>query len=132
MGTASNGSYMRKVYAQRFDVLFNSKKSQVIIYKPYNVKPPDPCVTINDARVKCVDNVIRLGHLLTENVYEFNMSKCIDNFNHQYNIFLADFKYCSSHIRNVSFQRYCISFWELKYFLILIQIYKMCILHKIH
>ncbi len=37
-------------YAQKFDVLFNSKKSQVIIYKVYNVKPPDPCVTINDAR----------------------------------------------------------------------------------
>ncbi len=42
--------------------------------------PPDPCVTIN-ARVKCVDKVIHLGHLLTENVYEFNMSKCIDDFN---------------------------------------------------
>ncbi len=37
--------------------------------------------TINDARVKCVDKVIHLGHLLTENVYEFNMSKCIDDFN---------------------------------------------------
>ncbi len=63
-----------KRYTQKFDVLFNSKKSKVIIYKTYNVKPPDPCVTINDARVNCVDKVIHLGHLLTENVYEFNMS----------------------------------------------------------
>ncbi len=81
-------------YAQKFDVLFNSKKSQVIIYKAYNVKPPDPCVTFNDARVKCVDKVIHLGHLLTENVYEFNISKCIYDFNRQCNIFLADFKFC--------------------------------------
>ncbi len=60
-------------YAQKFDVLFNSKKSQAIIYKAYNGKPPDPCVTINDARVQCVDKVIHLGHLLTENVYEFKI-----------------------------------------------------------
>ncbi len=44
MGSASTGSYMWKVYAQKFDVLFNSKKSNVIIYKAYKVKPPDPCV----------------------------------------------------------------------------------------
>ncbi len=49
--------------------------------------PPDTCVTIN-ARVKGVDKVIHLGHLLTENVYEFNMSKCIDDFNCQCNILL--------------------------------------------
>ncbi len=59
------------------------KKSQVIIYKAYNVRPPDPCVVINGAPVKCFNNVIHLGHLLTENVYEFNVSKCIDNFNRQ-------------------------------------------------
>ncbi len=71
-----------KKYAQKFDGLFNSKKSQVIIYKAYNVKPTGPCVTINDARVNCVDKVIHLGHSLTENMYEFNMSKFIDDFNH--------------------------------------------------
>ncbi len=79
-------------YAQKFDVLFNSKKSQIIIYKGYNVKPPEPCFTINNARVKCVDKVIHHGQLLTENMYEFDMSKCIDDFNHQCNIFLVDFK----------------------------------------
>ncbi len=39
------------------------------------------------------------------------MSKCIDDFNSQCNIFLADFKYCSSHIRNVVFQRHCARFY---------------------
>ncbi len=43
-------------------------------------------------------------------MYEFNISKCIDDSNHQYNIVLADFKYCSSHIRNILFQRYYTSF----------------------
>ncbi len=69
------------MYAQKFNVLFNSKKSQLIIYKAYNVNPLDLCVTINDVRVQCVDKVIHLGHLLSENVYQFNMSKCSDHFN---------------------------------------------------
>ncbi len=57
-------------YAKRYDITFNAKKSQVIIYKAYTVKPPDPCIVINGATVKCFNNVIHLGHLLTENVYE--------------------------------------------------------------
>ncbi len=68
-------------YAKRYDTTFNAKKSEVIIYKAYNVNPPDPCVVINGAPVKGFNNVIHLGHLLTENVYEFNVSKCIDDFN---------------------------------------------------
>ncbi len=59
----------------RYDITFNAKKGQAIIYKAYNVKPPDPCVIINGASVKCFNNVIYLGHLLTQNVYEFNVSK---------------------------------------------------------
>ncbi len=96
-------------YAHKFDVLFNLKKSQIMIYKAYQVTS-DPCVTINGIRVKCVDTIIHLGHLLTENVYEFNMSKYIDNFNRPCNILVADFKYRSSQIRNVLFQRYGKSF----------------------
>lgn len=99
-------------YAQKFDILFNAKKSQVIIYKAYHqTRPPDPCVKINGAIIKCFEKVVHLGHLLTENVYDFNMSKCIDDFNRQCNMFFADFKNCNSQIRNYLFQRYCSSFY---------------------
>ncbi len=98
-------------YAKRYHITFNANKSQVIIYKAYNVKPPDPCIVINRAPVKCFNNVIHLGHLLTENVYEFNVSKCIGDFNRQCNMFFADFKHCSCCIRNILFQRYCTNFY---------------------
>ncbi len=93
-------------YAQKFDVLFNVQKSHVIVYKAFKVKPPDSCIVINGVRIKCNDNVIHLGHLLTENMYEFNMFKCIDDFNCQCNMFLADVKLFSLHIRNILLQRY--------------------------
>ncbi len=37
--------------------------------------------------------------------------KCINGFNHQCNMFFADFKHCSCHIRNILFQRYCTNFY---------------------
>ena len=104
-------AHICELCAQNFDITFNAKKSQIIIYKAYNIRPPNPCITINGCRVKCFDQVVHLGHLLTENVYEFNMSKCIGDFNKQCNMFFADFKNCSSNIRNVFFQRYCICFY---------------------
>ncbi len=104
-------AHISERYEQKFYVLFNSK-SQVIIYRAYNIKPPDLCVTTDGTRVKRVDKVIHLGHLLTENVYQFSMSKYIDEFICQCTMFRADFKYCSSHIINVSFHwRYCTSFY---------------------
>ena len=54
---------------------------------------------------------MHLGHVLTENVYEFNISKCIEDFNRQCNMFLADFKHVNSQVRNNLFQKYCTSFY---------------------
>ncbi len=104
------------ILAKRYDITFNVKKSQVIIYKAYNVKPHDPCV------------VIHLGHLLTENVYEFNVSKCIDDFNRQYNMFFADFKHCSCHIRIFYFNDIALISMALNYCLSLMSKYKNYIL----
>ena len=56
---------------------FNAKKIHVIIFKTGNTNPPDPC---------------------TEIVYEFNISKCIEDFNRQCNMFLVDFKHVNCRI----------------------------------
>ena len=56
----------------------------------------DPCVIINDTKVDVVDNIIYLGHRMTDNVYEDDVPKCVEDFNRQCNMFMADFKYTSS------------------------------------
>ncbi len=91
--------------------MFNVKKSQVIIYSCSAKKPPNPNITINGENVDVVKSVILLCHLMTNEIYDFNLSKCIGDFNRQCNMFLADFKYVNSHIRNVLFQKYCTSFY---------------------
>jgi hypothetical protein len=98
-------------YADKYDILFNGKKSLIIIYRTARTRPPDPIIIINGAQIKCVKSVIHLGHLLSDNIYNFDISKCINDFNCQSNMFMADFKYTSSEIRNVLFHKHCTSFY---------------------
>ncbi len=74
-------------------------------------KPPNPNIIVNHKNVYVVQSVIHLRHLMTNNTYDFNLFKYIGDFNRQCNMFLADFKYLYSHIRNVLFQRYYTSFY---------------------
>ncbi len=80
---------MWKLY--RHLMLYSIQRQVVIIYKTYTINPSDPCaLQINGIRVKCVDTIIHLDHLLAENVHELNMSKCIDILNRKCNMFLVD------------------------------------------
>ncbi len=72
-------------FANKFDVLFNSKKSLLIIYKCTRSQSPNPGIVINNVRVPRVDEVILLGHSMCEDIYKCNASKCVGDFNRQSN-----------------------------------------------
>lgn len=98
-------------YAKKYDVMFNAKKSQLIVYSCSAKQMVDPIILVNGKKVDVCHNVVHLGHLMSNNIYKFNVSKCIGDFNRQCNMFLADFKNANSYIRNVLFQKYCTSFY---------------------
>ena len=100
-------------YTHRHSVKFNAQKSKLIVFKPNSVQTPDPYVVINGVKVDVADNFIylNLGHKMTDNIYDAVVSKCVEDFNRQFNMFMADFKYAGSHLRNILFQRYCTSFY---------------------
>ncbi len=87
------------------------KKSLLIIYKCTKSQPSDPCIVINNVRVPRVDEVILLGHYMCEDIYTFNASKCVSDFNRQINMFFANFKHANSYIRNVLFHKHCTAFY---------------------
>ncbi len=64
-------------YAWRYDVMFYAKKSQVIIYSCSAQKSCNPNITVTGKNVDVVHSVIHLGHLMTNNIYDFNLSNCI-------------------------------------------------------
>ena len=98
-------------YARRFNILFNGKKSELIIYKCRKKVPPDPVIFVNNIRVPRKSKVTYLGHDLYEDIFSFNVDKCVSDFNRQCNIFFADFKNANSVIRNELFNKYCTSFY---------------------
>ncbi len=93
------------------DVMFNSKKSLLIIYKCTWRKPPGPNIYINNVKIPHVNEVIHLGHNLSEDIFKFYASKCVADFNHKCNMYFANFKYANSNIRNVLFHKYCTAFY---------------------
>ena len=86
----------------------------MIIFKCCKYFPPDPGITINNAPVPRVNKIIHLGHYLNEDIYRFDASKCIGDFNKQCNMFFADFKDANSNIRNVLFHKYCPAFYGIQ------------------
>ncbi len=98
-------------YAAKYDVMFNANKRLLIIYKCTRSKPPDPNIYINNVKVALVNEVIHLAHNLSEDIFKFNASKCVADFNRQCNMYFANFKYANSYIRNVLFHKCCTAFY---------------------
>ncbi len=83
-------------YATKYDIIFNGKKSQLIIYKCKQAQPPDPGIFINNVKVPRVSEVIHLGQCLNEDIYKFSANKCVEDFNRHCNMFFANFEYDNS------------------------------------
>ncbi len=56
-------------YADKFDVLFNGKKSLLIIYKCTRSQHPNPDIIINNVRVPRVDEVFLLEHYMCRKIF---------------------------------------------------------------
>ena len=98
-------------YALEYDIKFNGSKSQMIVFRCNSQRIVEPYIEINGSKLEVFKSVIHLGHVLHENIYNSDVSKCVSDFNRQSNIFLANFKHASSHFRNYLFHKFCSSFY---------------------
>ena len=98
-------------YAAEYDIKFNANKSQLIIFKGKKGDTPVPVVELNGDVIDVVNNVIHLGHIIHDNIYKYDVSKCVSDFNRQCNMFLSDFRYAKSHFKNFLFHKYCSAFY---------------------
>ena len=70
-----------------------------------------PEIKINGELINVVNSTKHLGHILNDNIFNCDSSKCIRDFNIQCNSFLADFKNSTSFMRNYLFFKSCSSFY---------------------
>ena len=94
-----------------YDIKFNGSKSQLIVFRCNSQRIVEPHIEINGSKLEVFKSVIHLGHILHENIYHSDVSKCVSDFNRQSNAFLANFKHATSHFRNHLFHKYCSSFY---------------------
>ena len=97
-------------FARKYDVLFNDK-SELIIYKSMDNVVAIPEIKINGELINVVNSTKHLGHILNDNIFNCDSSKCIRDFNIQCNSFLADFKNSTYFMRNYFFFKCCSSFY---------------------
>ena len=71
----------------------------------------NPDIKLNGKNIEAVNSIVHLGHILHDNIFKNDSSKCISDFNIQCNSFLADFKNSGSYMRNYLFFKYCTSFY---------------------
>ncbi len=83
------------------------EKSLLMIYKCTKNCPPDPTIIINDMQVPKVHEVIHLVHKLSDDIYKFSSTKCVEDLKK----ILANFKHANSNIGNALFRNYCTSFY---------------------
>ena len=96
-------------YALEHDILFNGKKSQLLIFGEMQTQHVD--IRVNGELVPLSENALHLGNYIsTKNVFE-----CIDygisKFNSSFNYFMATFGKCQSLVKNRLFTQYCMSFY---------------------
>ena len=66
-------------YDARFDVIFNDK-SQLIIFKSPLEDVPTPDVFINGTKLSAVNKINHLGHVIHDNIFINDASKCERDF----------------------------------------------------
>merc|ERR1712106_852984 len=74
-------------YAARFDVMF-SDKSQLIIFKSSKEDVPTPDIFINGTKLIAVSFINHLGHIIHDNIFINDASKCERDFYIQFILFL--------------------------------------------
>uniref|UniRef100_A0A0P4VXS2 Reverse transcriptase domain-containing protein n=1 Tax=Scylla olivacea TaxID=85551 RepID=A0A0P4VXS2_SCYOL len=98
-------------YASRYDIVYNEKKSKLIVFHGNKRSNIIPNVEINGKTIDIMEEIVHLGNVLGRNIFKCDTSKCVTDFYRQCNSFLSRFKGGLSHVRNTLFFKYCSSFY---------------------
>ena len=57
-----------------------------------------------------MNSIVHFGHI-NDNIFKYDVSKCVSDFNRQCNMFLSNLKNAKSHFKNFLFHKYCSSYY---------------------
>ena len=96
-------------YALNHDILFNGKKSQLLVFGDSSSHQIN--VTVNGEPVPVFKNAVHLGNVISTN----SIFECLDygvtKFNSSFNYFMSTFGKCQKFVKNKLFTQYCMSLY---------------------
>ena len=97
-----------QLYANEFDVIFNSAKS---IHVMYNVRHDIIPLTLNGSNLQCKEKAVHLGSFIGKDNHTANIDKAVSELIYQTNILMSKYSFCSTAIRCKLFKNFCSSYY---------------------
>ena len=97
-----------ETYACDFDIKFNGKKSQLMVFGKCK---GEINVRVNGEKLEVVNTMKYLGNVISNSVCDPMISNVKNDFTCKVNAFLGNFSEISSHVKNSLFQQYCLSLY---------------------
>jgi hypothetical protein len=94
-------------YAASFNIIFNGNKRFLMIFGDSHYFEVYVC----GDRVKVVNKMKHLGHVITDDVNDTLIQPIVNDFNVKFNTFLAYFNKVRCDVKNTLFKQYCTSFY---------------------
>ena len=118
--------------AREYDVLFNSSKSQVLLFSTPLTRKLNPVVKLNNEIIQYVPKAIHLGSYIGEGSCHANVTKAVNDLYVRANSLSSHFKFASYQVKLNLFNSYCSSFygsslWNLNCIESLCVAYRKCI-----
>jgi len=98
--------------ANDFDVLFNSSKSNVILFKPRSCPMMQrPVITFQGEVINYTERAVHLGSILGKNASQENVKKAITDLYMRTNYLCSSFAFCDFNVSRYLFNSHCSSFY---------------------
>ena len=98
-------------YAAEYDIIFNSKKSQLLHFRGRHCCTINKGIEINGQHVNISSSAIYLGHTISSVDRSEIVKSAINNFWRHFNMFMSNFSSLSASMRNALFNQFCCSFY---------------------
>ena len=97
--------------AAEYDIIFNSKKSQLLHFRGRRCCTINKGIEINGQHVNISSSAVHLGHTISSVDRSKILKSAINNFWRHFTMFMSNFSSLSASMRNALFNQFCCSFY---------------------
>lgn len=101
-----------ETFAEEYSVLFNSTKSNLIIFNNQRRSrhlPPD--LYLHGSPIPCVERAVHLGDFVGKEANKFNIKKACQDLNGKVNVLICNYSFCHVDTLCYLFKAFCTSFY---------------------